>query len=101
MWPFSRNVKGKVDELIFKLKDADRSVRESSVRKMIAVGKPAVEPLIQYLEHPDKWARLMAAAALGKMRDPRAIRPLEQALGDPDEGVRYMAQTALKELGRG
>jgi HEAT repeat protein len=100
MWLFSRNVNAKIDDLIFKLKDSDPSVRESSVRKMIALGKPAVEPLIQYLQHPDKWARLMAAAALGKMKEPRAIKPLEQALDDPDEGVRYMAQTALNELRR-
>lgn len=94
----SKDINAKVDALIFKLKDPDPTVKVSSVREMIALGKPAVEPLIQYLQHPDKWARLMAASALGKMKDPRAIEPLSKALNDSDEGVRYMAQTALKEL---
>lgn len=94
----SKNINAKVDTLIFKLNDPDPVVRESSVREMIAIGKPAVEPLIQYLRHPDKWARLMAAAALGKMGDSRAVEPLRYTLDDPDEGVRYMVQTALKEL---
>jgi len=92
------DINAKVDALIFKLKDPDSSVHESSVREMIALGKPAVGPLIQYLQHPDLWARLMAAAALGKMRDQRAIEPLKHALDDPDEGVRHMVKTALKEL---
>lgn len=98
--PISKNINAKVDALIFKLKDPDPAVRESSVRKMIAIGKPAVEPLIQYLQHTDKWTRLMATAALGKMKDSRAIEPLSQTLNDSDEGVRYMAQIALNELRR-
>lgn len=90
----------KINDLIFKLKDSNPSVRESSVREMISLGKPAVELLIQYLKHPDKWARLMAAAALGKMKEPGAIKPLEKALDDPDEGVKVMVQKALDELRR-
>jgi len=95
---FGKNVKAKIDDLIFKLKDPDPSIRESSTRQMIALGKPAVEPLIIYLKHQDEWARLMAAAALGKIGDIRAIEPIKQALNDPDEGVRNMAKTALDEL---
>jgi len=76
----SKNINAKVDALIFKLKDPNPVVSEPSVRKMIALGKPAVELLIQYLENPDLWARLMAAAALVKMKDSRAIEPLSQAL---------------------
>ena len=98
MWPFKKSINKQVDALIFSLKDPNPSAREASVWKMIALGEPAVAPLIQYLNHPDEWARLMAAAALGKMGDARAIKSLEQALDDPDEGVRFMAETALKEL---
>lgn len=88
----------KVEGLIFKLKDPDPGVRLACVQEMISLGKPAVEPLIDYLRHQDKWARLMAAAALGKMKDARAIGPLERVLDDPDEGVGFMARTALDEL---
>jgi len=95
---FGNKVNAKVDDLILKLKDSDSSVRESSTRQMIELGKPAVGPLIKYLQHPDKWARLMAAAALGKIGDLKAIVPLEKALNDSDEGVGNMVQTALNEL---
>ena len=95
---FGKNVNTQVDDLIFRLKDPDPSVRESSTRQMIALGEPAVEHLIQYLTHTNEWARLMATAALGKIGDIRAVEPLEQAINDPDEGVRNMAQTALNEL---
>jgi len=94
----NKSINRKVDALIFKLKDPDPVVRESSVWEMIALGKPAVKPLIQYLQHPDNWARLMAAVALGKMGDSRAVKPLSHALDDPDEGVRYTVWTALNEL---
>jgi HEAT repeat protein len=89
------SIQDQVDSLIFGLRIPDRSLRESSTRRLIALGKPAVAPLIAYLSHDDEWARLMAAAALGKIGDPRAVQPLEKALSDPDEGVRFMAQTAL------
>jgi hypothetical protein len=95
---FGKNVNAKVDDLIYRLKDPDSSIRESSTRQMIALGKPAVDPLIIYLKDQDEWARLMAAAALGKIGDIRALGPLEQALKDTDEGVRSMARTALNEL---
>jgi len=54
--------------------------------------------LINYLKHPDKWARLMAAATLGKIGDTNAFVPLEQAMNDPDEGVRLMVQIAINEF---
>jgi hypothetical protein len=88
----------KVDALIFKLKDTNPSIRESSVEKMANIGESAVVYLIQYLEHDDEWARLMAAAALGKIGDRRAINPLKQALNDEDEGVRHIAKIGLENL---
>jgi HEAT repeat protein len=97
---FGGTAAARVDRLIFKLKDPDPVVRTESVRKMIDLGMPAVGILIAYLEHDDKWARLMAAAALGKMDDLGAVGPLERHLQDPDEGVRLMARTALEELRR-
>jgi hypothetical protein len=54
--------------------------------------------LISHLSDPDPYARLMAAAALGKLGAAEAVGPLTQALRDPDEGVRYMAGVALREL---
>jgi HEAT repeat protein len=42
--------------------------------------------------------REAAAAALGKIGDPRAIEALQQALDDPVNTVREAAQTALERL---
>jgi TolB-like protein len=97
----TQDIDAKVDVLIFKFKDPDRTQHEASVRKMIALGAPAVERLLQYLRHDDEWARVMAAAALGKMNDARAIEPLRRALNDSDQGVRHMAGLALNALSGG
>jgi hypothetical protein len=97
-WLLSQYMKGRVKSLILGLQHADPSVRESSVRNMIALGRHAVPHLINYLQDSNQWARLMAVAALGKMQDLTALEPLERALVDPDEGVRSMARTALDEL---
>ncbi len=88
----------KVDSLIFKLKDTDPSVRESSVEKIVNIGESAVLPLIEYLKNENEWARLMAATALGKIGDERAITPLKQLLNDKDEGVRYITRISLDNL---
>jgi hypothetical protein len=91
-------VQAEVDAHIFDLKSLEKSQQKKSIHNMVDLGAPAVEPLIIYLKHPDRWARMMAAEVLGKMNDPRAIPPLKEALNDTHQGVRYMAELALKEI---
>ena len=42
--------------------------------------------------------RLIAAEALGKLGDARAVEPLKGLLGDEDTSVRTAAAEALKQL---
>lgn len=91
-------VQAEVDAHIFDLKSLEKSQQKKSIQNLVDLGAPAVEPLIIYLKHPDRWARMMAAEVLGKMNDPRAIPPLKEALNDSHQGVRYMAELALKEI---
>jgi len=96
--PDRRGVQVAVDARIFGLKQPDAGKRESALYELVGLGPGAVGPLILYLQNPDPYARLMAAAALGRLHDPAAVEPLRQAVQDPDEGVGYMAGVALKEL---
>lgn len=91
-------VQAEVDAHIFDLKSLEKSQQKKSIQNLVDLGPAAIEPLIIYLKHPDRWARMMAAEVLGKMNDPRAIPPLKEALNDSHQGVRYMAELALKEI---
>jgi HEAT repeat protein len=65
---------------------------------LVRIGTPAVEPLIAALKDPDSNVRVMAADALGKIKDPRAVEPLIAALKDSDSNVRQMAARTLGEI---
>ena len=61
--------------------------------------RAAVEPIMEYLYHPDEEIRRNAVFALGNIRDPRAVEPLIRKLRDPDNVVREYAAAALDHLG--
>ena len=63
------------------------------------LGPSAVPALIRALRESDWPVRCVAALALGKLGDARAIEPLIAALKDKDKNVRYSAASALGELG--
>jgi HEAT repeat protein len=63
-----------------------------------SMGKMAVNPLIEALDHPDKYVRWRAARTLGRLGSSRAIEPLIRTLRDPDPGVRKGAAYALGRL---
>ncbi len=96
--PHKGDVKKEVEALLFKLNSPDAGLREESLTKMISLGPQAVQPLINHLRHPDRGARLMAATALGKMRDTRAISALGHAAKDQDPEVAAAAKASMKEL---
>lgn len=66
---------------------------------LIAIGIPAVEPLIVALKDQDPYLRSGAAEALGKIGDARAVCPLITALNDEDLFVRRHAAYALGLIG--
>jgi HEAT repeat protein len=70
--------------------------REAAVERLVALGKPAVVPLIQALEQ-DHAGVLMRA--LGRLGDARAVEPLLAALCQVNPHVRQDAATALGLIG--
>jgi len=68
---------------------------------LVKMGKPAVEPLLELLEHADPQLRSDAGLALGQLGDPRAVGPLVSRLRDDFvECLRVYAAEALVKLGK-
>lgn len=111
-----------VDPIIRASKDKDENIRKESEKalgkikdpvaeeaivqyfkqnymldELVKIGKPAVETLIQFLEHKCKYMRERAAKSLGEIKDARAVEPLIQLLKDEDTGVR---RESIKALGK-
>ncbi len=62
---------------------------------LVNIGKPAVRPLIDLLNH-DSWiVRSNAAGILGQIKDPTAVEPLIVLLQDDNEEVKGRAIWAL------
>jgi HEAT repeat protein len=62
------------------------------------LGPSAVPRLIRALRDNDCMARSVAAWALGKLGDRRAVEPLKELLGDGNADIRKAAAEALKRL---
>jgi HEAT repeat protein len=82
------------------LQDPVKTVREEASAALVAIGRPAVPPLIESLAHPDWMVRLRAVESLKMIRPPEAV-PALIALGfhDPDSAVREDAVRALGVIG--
>jgi HEAT repeat protein len=70
--------------------------RKQAVERMVALGEPAVLPLIQALE---RHSSTLLMEALGRLRDPRAVVPLATALTQESPHIRQAAATALGLIG--
>src|SRR4030043_2419372 len=75
-----------------------QSVQALSVKALIQIGTPSVEPLIASMKKDHYRVRRGAAQALGKIGDRRAVGPLMEALRDEDLEVRKNAAQALGEI---
>ncbi len=91
-----------IGPLMDRLTDPDPNVAHDVNEALIAMGEPAVLPLIAVLEDRDRATveRARAASLLGKLRDGRAFAPLATALLDTTEvsAIRRSAITGLSEL---
>ena len=64
-------------------KDIDHEAEASMMETLIAIGKPAVQSLIELLQNHDTWmSSAFAADVLGEIGDTGAIEPLADALED-------------------
>ncbi|MCX5884510.1 MAG: HEAT repeat domain-containing protein [Proteobacteria bacterium] len=91
-----------VEPLIAALKD---EAREHGVYThdigdaLVTIGRPAVEPLITALGDERSGVRVVAASALGEIKDIRAVKPLiTAALNDNSSDVRLYATKALEKM---
>jgi HEAT repeat protein len=93
------NTTNSISQLIEALRSESEFVRQEAERNLIAIGVPAVEPLLQVIDDPDMGVRFHAVNALGDIGDQRAAEPLYRRLTDDDFDVRIMAAHSLAHLG--
>lgn len=94
----SRNPRA-VEPLVALLPNFHGQYLHVPVGALANIGEPAVEPLIELLNHKDRWARTGAAIALGKIGDKRAVEPLINVLQDSERNVRWYAAESLGMIG--
>jgi HEAT repeat protein len=73
-----------VPDLIKMLGEPDALVLESVPAILIRIGSPAVNPLVEMLRDALPPASTHATSILGEIRDPNAVWPLVNALKNPD-----------------
>jgi len=78
-----------IEPLICALADKYENVRIESATSLAAIGKPALEPLLHFLQMRERSTRFEIVTALGNLKDPGAIQPLlrifENADNDNDD----------------
>ena len=69
------------------------------VDALVAIGRPAVKPLLAVLEYENFTVRLRAVEALAEIRDRRAVDPLLARLKDGQPSVVTFTVRALGDMG--
>jgi len=98
-------IRERIDEVFEALREIEElsereEARMSTVINLLAIGRPSVEILIEYLEDDDWVVREAAADLLGKIGDVRAVEPLMLRLRvDKDTGVKELAMKSLGLIG--
>ena len=97
----------KVESLIADLGNKDGSARIRARQSLVAIGEPAVAPLVEALVNKKEWVRLEAAKALGQISIPwgrhankAIISALISDLGSKDGIVRVRARKSLVAIGK-
>jgi len=63
---------------------AAREKKDQAEKRLIEIGDPAIQPLIDELKGPDRAMRGVAALILGKIGGKQVFKPLVEALDDED-----------------
>ena len=90
----------RIPSLIVDLGVQSATIRERAHSTLVAMGKPAVRPLLEALTNSTEYGRGQAAKALGEIGDLAAAPALVKALEDDKFDVRWLAARALVALGR-
>jgi HEAT repeat protein len=90
-----------IQSLMDLLKGKDGATRQKARKSLVALGTPAVSPLIRALQNSRvDHVRWEAVKTLGAIGHNRAIPGLVKALEDSDPDVRWVAAEALKKFKR-
>jgi len=90
---------GQLDSLIDDLKSHHALTRHHARESLVAIGAPAVPPLVALLADSDTLTRWEAVKTLGEIGRPDVAEALVRAMeNDPDEGVRWLAADRLAGL---
>ncbi len=85
--------------LTIALQDEDSVVAILAVNALVAIGKPAVQLLLDELPRANPRGRIQIMRALAELRDHRAIRVMMNAVEGDSAMLRYWAQEGLERLG--
>ena len=85
--------------LVQALSDEDGMVGTLAMKALVAVGKPAVPPLLEAFESAPQKSRIHIMHALAEIRDYRAIRVMMDAMEEDSAMLHYWAEAGLERLG--
>lgn len=77
------------------LKDESEYTRDAAVRIIVAVGSPATEYLLKFLNNDSQMTRYGVIGALGRIGDESAVVPLSETLYDKKKEIRAISKWAL------
>ena len=89
-----------ISELITRLGDRNTKARLDAANMLARLGKDALEPVTNLLNHNDPSYRRISAYILGKMGDSDSVEHLVEALGDDSPDVRKSSAQALNRIGK-
>ena len=95
----ARRDKRVLEELVDNVRQARPPFFFLAATALSKAGEPALQPLLETLDHEQHPVRQMAALALGDIGDPRAVADLVKRLGDPQDAVRQAAAHSLGKIG--
>ena len=89
-----------IERWVAALGDHDYLAHPAIRQKLLAMGRPAVGPLVAALSDPNDHLSWEAAKTLSLLGDPTAAPALVQAMDDERFGVRWLAALGLVSMGR-
>lgn len=87
-----------IEPLSMALYDMHHEVGKTAAESLAHFGAPAVDVLIEALDHPEMWIRIHAVEALSRIRDSRVAPILLHMLNDPEREVKKQAILGLGNL---
>jgi HEAT repeat protein len=87
-----------VEPLILALADKYENVRAEAAAALVAMGEPAIAPLIRFLKYSEGTVRIEVMTALGELHASDAIEPLVQMLEKADEEERRAIAATLDSI---